>query len=38
MLTETGEKVLREMKRKYGKRRGEQVFYATMRKNGMEGE
>lgn len=37
-LTETGEKVLRDMRKKYGRKKGEQMFYATMRKNGMEDE
>jgi len=31
-LTETGRKVLREMKKKYGKKKGEEVFYASINK------
>ncbi len=31
-LTKTGRKVLRSMTRRYGKKRGKRVFYATMNK------
>lgn len=37
-LSETGEKVLREMRKKYGRKKGESIFYATMKKNGMKDE
>ncbi len=38
MLTETGKQILREMRKKYGRKRGEQIFYATMRKRDMQDE
>jgi hypothetical protein len=31
-----GEKVMREMKARYGEERGERIFYATARKRGHE--
>lgn len=31
-LTKTGKKVLKDMEKKYGKKRAKRVFYATMRK------
>jgi len=31
-LTETGKKVLREMKKKYGKEKAKKVFYASINK------
>lgn len=30
-----GEKVMREMKRRYGEGRGERIFYATANKRGL---
>ena len=32
-LTKSGEKIKRKMKKSYGKKKGERVFYATMNKN-----
>lgn len=31
-LTKTGKKVMRSMKKEYGSKKGEQVFYATKNK------
>ena len=37
-LSETGSKVLKQMKKRYGKKKGTSVFYATMKKRGMKGD
>jgi len=37
-LTKEGKKVLKAMKKEYGEKEGESVFYATMKKRGMEGK
>ena len=37
-LTKTGKKVLKAMKKEYGDKKGEEIFYATMKKHGTEEE
>lgn len=37
-LTKTGKEVLKQMKKEYGAKKGEEVFYATMKEKGMEHE
>ena len=37
-LTKAGKEVLKAMQKEYGKKKGEEVFYATMREKGMEKE
>ena len=32
-LTKSGKKVMKKMKEEYGKKKGEQVFYASINKN-----
>ena len=36
-LTKKGKKIMRSMKKQYGKKRGEQVFYATKNKGKIKG-
>jgi len=36
-LTEKGSKIMRAMKKKYGKKRGEEVFYAAKNKGTIKG-
>ena len=36
-LTKKGKKIMRSMKKQYGKKRGEQVFYATKNKGKING-
>lgn len=36
-LTEKGEKIMRAMKREYGSKRGESVFYASRNKGRIKG-
>ena len=36
-LTKKGKKIMRSMKKQYGKKRGEQVFYATKNKCKIKG-
>ena len=36
-LTKKGKKIMRSMKKQYGKKRGEQVFYATKNKGKTKG-
>ena len=36
-LTKKGKKIKRSMKKQYGKKRGEQVFYATKNKGKIKG-
>ena len=36
-LTKKGKKIMRSMKKQYGKTRGEQVFYATKNKGKIKG-
>jgi len=35
--TEKGEKIMRAMKKKYGKKKGEEVFYASKQKGTIKG-
>ena len=35
-LTKSGKKIKKSMAKTYGKKKGEQVFYATMNKNKMK--
>ena len=37
-LNEKGRKIMKSMKDKYGKKRGEQVFYASKNKGTIKGE
>jgi hypothetical protein len=37
-LTKEGKKVLKAMQKEYGDEEGKSVFYATMKKRGMEGK
>ena len=36
-LTKQGKKIMRSMKKQYGKKRGEKVFYATKNKGKIKG-
>ena len=36
-LTKKGKKIMKSMKKQYGKKRGEQVFYATKNKGKIKG-
>ena len=36
-LTKKGKKIMKSMKKSYGKKRGEQVFYATKNKGKIKG-
>ena len=36
-LTKTGKKVLRNMRKEYGKKKGQQVFYASINKGKLKG-
>jgi hypothetical protein len=36
-LTQKGEKILREMKKKYGDKKGKQVFYSSINKGKLKG-
>ncbi len=36
-LTKKGKKIMRSIKKQYGKKRGEQVFYATKNKGKIKG-
>jgi len=36
-LTKKGKKIMRSMKKQYGKKKGEQVFYATKNKGKIKG-
>lgn len=36
-LTEKGKKILREMKKEYGEKKGEEVFYASVNKGKIKG-
>ena len=36
-LTKKGKRIMRSMKKQYGKKRGEQVFYATKNKGKIKG-
>ena len=36
-LTKKGKKIMRSMKKQYGKKRGDQVFYATKNKGKIKG-
>ena len=36
-LTEKGKKILREMKKEYGDKKGKQVFYASINKGKLKG-
>ena len=36
-LTEKGKKIMKSMKKQYGAKRGEQVFYATLNKKKIKG-
>jgi hypothetical protein len=36
-LTKKGKKVLRSMKKSYGKKKGEEVFYASINKGKLKG-
>ena len=36
-ITKKGKKIMRSMKKQYGKKRGEQVFYATKNKGKIKG-
>ena len=36
-LTKKGKKIMRSMKKQYGKKRGKQVFYATKNKGKIKG-
>ena len=36
-LTKKGKKIMRSMKKQYGKKRGEEVFYATKNKGKIKG-
>lgn len=36
-LTKTGKKVLRSMRKEYGKKKGQQVFYASINKGKLKG-
>ena len=36
-LTKKGKKIMRSMKKQYGKKRGEQVFYASKNKGTIKG-
>ena len=36
-LTEKGKKIMKSMKKQYGKKKGEQVFYATLNKKKIKG-
>ena len=36
-LTKKGKKIMRSMKKQYGKKRGEQVFYASLNKKKIKG-
>ena len=36
-LTEKGKKIMKSMKKQYGKKRGEQVFYASKNKGVIKG-
>lgn len=37
-LSKTGKKVLRGMQKRYGKKKGKRVFYATMRERNLQDE
>ena len=37
-LTKAGAKVLKNMRKEYGEKEGEAVFYATMKKRGLKGK
>ena len=37
-LTETGKRVLADMRKRYGHKKGDQVFHAKMNKDHMEGD
>lgn len=36
-MTKKGKKIMRAMKRQYGKKKGEQVFYASKNKGSIKG-
>lgn len=36
-MTEKGSKIMRAMKKKYGKKKGEEVFYASKQKGTIKG-
>ena len=36
-LTEKGKKIMKSMKKQYGKKKGEQVFYASLNKKKIKG-
>ena len=36
-LTKKGKKIMKSMKKSYGKKRGEQIFYATKNKGKIKG-
>ena len=36
-LTEKGKKILKSMKKKYGNKKGKQVFYASINKGSVKG-
>ena len=36
-LTKKGKKIMKSMKKSYGKKRGEQIFYATKNKGKVKG-
>ena len=36
-LTKKGKKIIKSMKKSYGKKRGEQIFYATKNKGKIKG-
>lgn len=36
-MTEKGSKIMRAMKKKYGKKKGQEVFYASMNKGTIKG-